>query len=87
MGQKMNKPIQTIIAATVEKSARLFEKGVIIQAPGRQDVMVAMLIDATTGKLASRSEEVVRYVAQYEDVCKYAKEVEPEVKEIYRKMF
>lgn len=83
----MAKSIQTIIASTVEKSARLFEKGVLVEEPTRIDVMVALLIDATTGKLASRSDEVVQHVAQYEDVCKYAKEVEPEVKEIYRKMF
>lgn len=83
----MAKLIQTIIASTVEKSERLFQKGVLVEQPTRIDVMVAMLIDATTGKLASRSDEVIQHIAQYEDVCKYAKPVEPEVKDIYRSMF
>lgn len=83
----MAKPIQTIIADTVEKSAKLFKKGTLVEAPTRIDVMVALIIDATQRKLGSRNEEVAEYVRQYEDVCKYAKPVEEEVKAIYRAQF
>ncbi|QDH49067.1 hypothetical protein PHYNN_137 [Pantoea phage Phynn] len=83
----MAKTIATIVADTLTKSAKLFQKGSLIEEPTRIDVLAALIIDATTGKLKSRSDEVIRYVREYEDVCKYAKPVEPEVKEIYRAHF
>lgn len=49
--------------------------------------MAAMIIDAHQGKLKSRADEVMAYVVQFEDVCKYAKGVDPLVQEIYRKQF
>lgn len=83
----MSKSIQTIITDTVTKGAKLFEKGVIIEAPTRIDVMTAMIMDSTKGKLKSRNDEVTKYVLEYEDVCKYAKPVDEEVKAIYRAHF
>ncbi|ANS06141.1 hypothetical protein BI032_gp075 [Citrobacter phage vB_CfrM_CfP1] len=83
----MAKSIQSIIADTVSKSKKLFDKGDILEAPARIDVMTAMIIDAHQGKLKSRADEVMAYVVQFEDVCKYAKGVDPLVQEIYRKQF
>ena len=42
----MAKSIQAIIADTVSKSKKLFDKGEILEAPARIDVMTAMIIDA-----------------------------------------
>lgn len=83
----MAKSIQTIIADTLNKSAKLFAKGDILESPTRIDVMTAMIIDAHQGKLNSRADEVMAYVVQFEDVCKYAKDVDPVVRDIYRKQF
>lgn len=47
----MAKSIQSIIADTVSKSKKLFDKGDILEAPARIDVMTAMIIDAHQGKL------------------------------------
>lgn len=83
----MAKSIQAIIADTVSKSKKLFDKGEILEALARIDVMTAMIIDAHQGKLKSRADEVMAYIVQFEDVCKYAKDVDPLVREIYRKQF
>lgn len=83
----MSKSIQTIINETVSKGAKLFEKGVVVEAPTRIDIMTAMIMDSTKGKLKSRNDEVTKYVLEYEDVCKYAKPVDEEIKTIYRSQF
>lgn len=83
----MAKSIQTIIADTVLKSKKLFDKGDLNEAPARIDVMTAMIIDAHQGKLKSRADEVMAYVVQFEDVCKYAKGVDQSVRDIYRAQF
>ena len=83
----MAKQIQAIIADTVAKSKKLFDKGDILEAPTRIDVMTSMIIDAHQGKLNCRASEVMEYIVQFEDVCKYAKAVDPAVREIYRKQF
>lgn len=83
----MAKTIHAIITDTVKKSVKLFDKGVILEAPARIDIMTAMIIDSTKGVLRSRNEEVTKYVLEYEDVCKYAKPVDEEVKAIYRSQF
>lgn len=83
----MSKSIQTIINDTLKKSNILFEKGVIFESVTRIDIMVAMIIDSTKNKLASRNDEVTKYVLEYKEICKYAKLVDEEVKEIYRKYF
>lgn len=83
----MSKPIHVIIADTVKKSAKLFDKGVILEAPTRIDIMTAMIIDSVKSGLRSRNDEVTKYVLDFEDVCKYAKPVDDEVKAIYRSQF
>lgn len=83
----MAKSIQTIVTDTVKKSAKLFSKGEILEAPTRIDVMVAILIDAMQNTITTRQREICDYVREYEDVCKYAKEVDASVKEIYRAHF
>lgn len=84
---KATKSINAIISDVVSRGAVLFNEGAIDEAPARIDVMVALILESSKGSLASRNEEVTKFVLGYEDSCKYAKPVATAVVEYIRTKF
>lgn len=84
---KAIKPINAIITDVVTHGAALFNDGTIDEAPARIDVMSALILESVKGSLKSRNEEVTKFVLGYEDACKYAKPVAPQVVAYIRTKF
>ncbi|QPI18031.1 hypothetical protein POP12_239 [Pectobacterium phage POP12] len=81
------KDLNVIINEAVKHGNKLFQQGDIDFAPTKIDIMVALLLESTKGKLAYRNKEVTDFVVKFEEDCKYAKPIDPVLVEYLHSKF